>query len=188
MALLVHPVLRKDATQIDLPGLGLAVGLFAASPDQFLWHHGHARAIGTDIHHGRIASAWLRGPFLPSLGAAAHPLDHPLNLARRYRDAAGLLQMPLGFEVGRLIGPFQTNELGQSRGVAHLQTQRRIGRIVALVLTGVVIIIPAQIEAAEDALHPDRFPSLATLSRLGLVMGIDPLGRLLEQPAHQFIG
>src|SRR5271169_1508746 len=116
MALLVHPVLRKDATPIDLPGLGLAVGLFAASPDQFLWHPGHARAIGTDIHHGGIAPPGLRGPFLPGLGAAADPLDPPLDLACRYRNAAGLLPMPLGFEVGRLIGPFPTNELGQSRG------------------------------------------------------------------------
>ncbi len=113
-------MLRKDAAQIDLSGLGLAVGLLAAPPHQFLRHHGHTGAIGTDIHHGRIAPGWLRGPSLPNLGAAAYPLDHPLNLPRRYIDAAGLLQMPLGFEAGRFVGPFQTNELGQARGVAHL--------------------------------------------------------------------
>ncbi len=50
----------------------------------------------------------------------------------------------------------------------------------ALVLARLVIIVPAQIEAAEDTLHPDRFSPLAALSRLGLVMGIAPLGRLLE--------
>ena len=112
---------------------------------------------------GRIATARLGGPFLPSLGAAAHALDHPLNLAGRHRDAAGLLQMPLGFEVSRLVGPFQTNEFGQSRGVAHLQTQRGIGRIMALVLAGVIIVVPAQLEAAKNPLHPDGFPALATL-------------------------
>ena len=30
--------------------------------------------------------------------------------------------------------------------------------------------------------------ALAVLSGLGLVMGIDPLDRLLEEPAYQFIG
>ena len=71
MAFLVNPMLSKDAAQIELPALGLAVGLFTAPSGQFLQHHGHAGAIGTDIHNGRIAPARLRWPFLPGLGAAS---------------------------------------------------------------------------------------------------------------------
>ena len=45
--------------------------------------------------------------------------------------------MTLGFEVGRLVGSFQTDALGQGRRIAHLQTQPGVGRMVALVLARV---------------------------------------------------
>jgi hypothetical protein len=96
--------------------------------------------------------------------------------------------MPFGFQVGRLVGTLQTDQLGQCRCIAHFQTQCGVGGMVALILAGVVVVIPLQMEAAEDALHPDGFPTLARLSGLGLVTGIGPIRRLLEQPADQGVG
>jgi len=37
-------------------------------------------------------------------------------------------------------------------------------------------------------LNPNRFPALARLSGVGLVIGVDSVGGLLEQPADQRIG
>ena len=126
--------------------------------------------------------------FLPDFGAATHSLNNPVNLPRRNADAAGLLQMPLRFLVGRLIGSFQTDELGQSGRITHLQAQRGVDRIVALILALVVIVISLQLEAAKNSLNPNRFAALARLSGLGLVLGVDSVGGLLEQPADQRIG
>jgi len=137
---------------------------------------------------GRVAGAGLGLALLPDLGAATHALDDPLNLPRRDGNAAGLLQMPLGFQVGRLIGSFQTYEFGQGRRITHLQTQRGVHRIVALILALVVVVIPLQLEAAKNPLNPNRFPALARLSGVGLVIGVDSVGGLLEQPADQRIG
>jgi hypothetical protein len=86
-----------------------------------------------------IARAGLGRALLPGLGAAAHALDDPVNLPRRDGHAARFFQMPLGFQIDRLIGSFQTNELGQGRRVTHLQTQRRVRRIMAFLLSWVVI-------------------------------------------------
>ena len=96
--------------------------------------------------------------------------------------------MPLRFLVGRLIGSFQTDELGQSGRITHLQAQRGVDRIVALILALVVIVISLQLEAAKNSLNPNRFAALARLSGLGLVLGVDSVGGLLEQPADQRIG
>jgi len=125
---------------------------------------------------------------LPDLGAATHALDHSLNLPRRDGNAAGLRQMPLGLQVSRFIGSFQTDQLGQGRGVTDLQTQRRIDRIVTLILALVVVVIPLQLEAAKDALNADPFPALARLSGVGVVLGVDSVGGALEQPTHQGVG
>jgi len=96
--------------------------------------------------------------------------------------------MPFGFQVGRLVGTFQTDQLGQRRRIAHLQTQCGVGRIVALILARVIVVIPLQPEAAKDSLHRDGFPALATLPGFGLIAGIGPVSGLLEQPADQGVG
>src|SRR6266403_2120268 len=141
MAFFIDLVLSKHAAQIHLAGLGLAIGLLATPSLQLLRHHRHARAIRTHIHNGRIAPARLGAPLLPSLSAAAHALDYPLNLPPRHGNAAGLFQMPLGLEIGWLIGPFQTNEPCQGWRVADFQSQRGIGRMMALVFARVIIVI-----------------------------------------------
>jgi len=97
MALGVGAVLGEDAAQVNLAGLGFAVGLLAAPSFQLLGHHRHARAIGAHIENGRVGGAGLGFAFLPGLGAGAHALNHALNLPRRNGDAAGPLQMLLGF-------------------------------------------------------------------------------------------
>lgn len=60
--------------------------------------------------------------------------------------------------------------------------------MVALILARVIIVVPLQLEAAEDALHPDGFPALARLPSFGLIAGIGPVRSFLEQPADQGIG
>ena len=119
-----------------------------------------------------IAGPGLSLPLLPFLGGGAHALDGALNLPRRNGNAAGLLQMPLGFQVGRLIGSFQAHELGQGRRISPLQTQRGVHRIMACLLARMVIIIPLQLGAAKEALHRQVFPALANLPRLGLISSI----------------
>jgi hypothetical protein len=51
-----------------------------------------------------------------------------------------------------------------------------------------IIIIAAQLETAKNSLYPDDFVALANLPGFGLVSRVNPLGRLLEQPADQLIG
>lgn len=86
------------------------------------------------------------------------------------------------------IGPFQTDQLGQRRRIAHIQTQGGVGGMVALSLAGLIVVIPLQLEVAEEALHPDGFPALAPLSAFGLIAGIGPIRGFLQQPANQRIG
>ncbi len=101
MTLVIGPVLRKDATQINLAGPGCAVGglLAPSAPLQRLRPHGHARAespLGVEDGHRTSAPGWA-SPFLPALGRRTDPLHHALNLAGGHRNAAGLGQMSLGF-------------------------------------------------------------------------------------------
>ena len=111
-----------------------------------------------------------------------------LDLTGRNGDAAGLFQMPFGFEVGLLVGSFQADELGQGRSVADFQPQGVIGRVMALLFTCVVIVIAAQRGTAKNPLHPNDLPVGANLAGFGLVAGINALGCLPEQPADHGIG
>ena len=100
------------------------------SHSQFLGDHRHAGSIPAGVENrnlGGVAATGVGRPLLPPLRLLANPLHHALNLPGRDFNAAGLLQMPFGFEKGRLIGPFQAKEFGQSRGITDFQTQRRVG-------------------------------------------------------------
>lgn len=164
MAFLIRAVLGEDATQINLPGFGFAVRLLAFAASQFLRNHGDASAIGADIQNGDVTALaldWLGRALLPLLGGDTDPLDHALNLAGRNADATGVLEVPLGFEVGLFVGPFQAQQLGQSRRVADFQAQRVIGWAMSLVLTGTIIVVTAQREAAKYSLYPEGVAALA---------------------------
>jgi hypothetical protein len=136
---------------------------------------------------GRIAGAGQGWTFLPGLRAATDALDNPLHLSRRNDHAAGPLQRPLGFQGGRLIGAFRTNEFGQGRRVTDLQAQRGVRRTMPLLLAWVMVVIPLQVEATKNPLRLDGRPALALLPRLGLVTGIGLIGGSLQQAAHQRI-
>ena len=148
----------------------------------------YARAVRAHIAERGIAGAGLGRPLRPGLGVATPPLDHALNLPRRNGHAARLRQMSLGFQAGRLIRTLQTDQLGQGRGITAFQAQGRGRRIMACVLARVVVIIPPQLKAAKDALHPQAFPALAPLPGFGLLSLIRTIGGWLEQPADQGIG
>ena len=51
-----------------------------------------------------------------------------------------------------------------------------------------VIIVASEAKGAEQALDLKAFPAFARFSRFGLVAGVDAIGCLLEQAAHQFVG
>src|ERR1035437_7032253 len=106
MPFLIDAVLGKDTAQVNLTGLGRAIGLLAAPAFQFLRAHGHARPVPAHLQNRCVARARLGGPLLPSLRVGAHALDDPLNLAGGHLDAAGLFQVSLGFQVGSLVGAF----------------------------------------------------------------------------------
>ena len=57
-----------------------------------------------------------------------------------------------------------------------------------LVFARMIVIVAVQREAAEHALHPESLSAFAHLAGFGLVTAIDPVSRLLEQPADQLIG
>jgi hypothetical protein len=88
-------------------------------------------------------------PLLPGLGSLTHTLHQALDLTRRDVNAAGLGQVQLGLLVTGFIGPFQTENPGQSRRVTSFQTQRRIGGIVPLPLAFVIVIVPLQFKPPE---------------------------------------
>ena len=96
--------------------------------------------------------------------------------------------MPLGFQISRLIGPFQAKQLGQGGRVADFQSQRVIGWIMALFLAGVIVVIASERKAAKNPLRLNGFPALAHFSGLGLIGGVNPVGRLLEKKRDDFIG
>ena len=114
----------------------------------------------------------------------ANSLHHTLNLPCRNLDATGVLEVLLGLLVTGLVGSLQTDQPGQRRRVGPLQTQRAIDRVVALLLTRMVVVVPADDKAAKQALHLEPDPCLAMLARLGLVGAVNLISRFLEQKAH----
>jgi len=187
MPLLIHLVLGEDAPKISLAAFGGAIALFSAPPFQLFRDHGHSRTVGAHIHDRSIAGTGVGWTLLPFLRTLPHALDHALNLPGRDGDAAGLGQVPLGFEIGRFIRPFQANKFSQGWRVTHLQAQRGIGWIVALLFALVIVVSAEQIEAAKNPLHPKGFPAFEDLSGFGLVGRVDPIDGLLQHPAEQFV-
>jgi hypothetical protein len=181
-------VLGEDAPQIRHAGFGTAVGLFAWTPLQFLFAHGHAGGIGADIQDGHRRTAGLGWALLPRLGRSTHPLHHSLNLSRGHVNAAGFGQVLLRFLIAHFIGPLQTQQPRQSRRVGHFQTQRGIGWVVSLFLARMVVIVALQFKGAKHALQLQRFPPFPLLSRLGLVGGVQAVGSLLQEESHQRVG
>jgi hypothetical protein len=188
MALLVGLMLGEDAAQISLASLGGAVGLFAFASGQFLAAHGHAGAVGADIHDWGAAKARLRLPLLPRLGVGSNPLRHALDLTGRNLNAARLGQMLLGLLIARLVGSLQAEQPGQSRRITHFQTKSRIGRITALLFALVVIVVALQIKAAKETLDLQALTAFALFTRFGRVSRVDSVGRPLQQASYQRAG
>ena len=188
MAFFVRLVLGENAAQIGQTRLGRAVRLFARPPRQFLLAHRHPGPVSAHIQDGHRAAAGLRLPFLPVLGRGSHPLHQALHLPGADLDAPGFRQVLLGFLVTGFIGPLQTDQPGQSRGVARLQAQRGIGGIMPLLFAFMVVVSALQGEGAKHARELELGPALGLLARLGLVGGIDPIRRPLQQKTHQRVG
>jgi hypothetical protein len=110
-----------------------------------------------------------------------------LELPGRNLNATSLFQMTFGFHKSRFVGSLQTDELGQGGRITAFQAQRGIGWIVTGLLAHVIIVIPFQDEMTKDALHLKFFPALADF-QFGLVGGVNPIGRLLEEPRQQIVG
>ena len=184
-------MLCEGTSQVNLAAFGFAIGLLALASEQLFRDHRYARTIGAQINHGRIAAlafAGLCGAFLPLLRGRTNALNHPLNLTGRNANPPGLFQVPFGFEVGGLVGAFQAEQFGQRRRVAHFQSERSVGRIMALLFARMIVVITVQWEMPENPLGSNSVPALALFSGLRLVSGVDPVDGLLEHPAHQLIG
>src|ERR1035441_3893054 len=155
MAFGIDLVLCENAPQVSHPRFGLAVGTFAFPALQFLWPHGHARGVATEIHDGCRLGAGQRRQglaFLPGLRAGPHALDQSLDLPGRDLNAAGLFQVLVGLLVAGFIGPLQAHQPRQGRRATPLQSQGGIGRIVPLLLARMIVIVPFQGEEPEDTI------------------------------------
>src|SRR6266566_705961 len=72
--------------------------------------------------------------------------------------------------------------------MGSFQSQRGIGRIMALLFPFVVVVVALQVERSKNTIDRDLLPPFALLTRLGLIAGIDALGSSLQQIAHQGVG
>ena len=189
MALLVRCMLGKNTAQVGLARLGPAVRLLAGPPRQLLFAHGHAGAVGADIHDGRglgLGQGFEGLPLLPGLGSGPAPLHQPLNLAGGHDDAAGFLQVLLGGGVAGL-SPGPARQTGQRRSVSALQSERGVGRIIPLLFAFVVVIVAIDRKVTKGAVDRDSHPAFALLPRFGLVGGVDPVGGVLQQVSHHLV-
>lgn len=186
MALLIPFVLGEDATEINLAGLGTAVGLLARAACQFVFAHGHTGAVAADIHDGGVA--WIGRSFLfgPGLGCGANPLNGALNLPGGNLDAAGFLQMFLGFLETGFVGALQAEQAKKRGSAAGLQRQRRVDRSVSALILGLVIVGAGQDAWAENALDLDWNASFEVHPRLGLIFAVDLIGGIAQQSLENF--
>lgn len=188
MALFIPLVLRKDAAQIGLAGLGAAIGLFAFAPGQLDRPHAHPRAVAAGVEDRSSTGLRPGLAFLPAAGRHAHALHHALDLLGRDFDAAGFGEVFGGPLKARMVDGGQANQAGQRGGVAQFQPQGGIGRIVSLALAGGVIVITPEHKTAEHALGIEGRPALVMLTGFGLIAGVNAIVRLLQQEADQFGG
>jgi hypothetical protein len=94
MAAFILTVLGEHTAELDLAGLGAAVGLLGFVPAQFAAHDGHAGAVEADVEL-RQRLGFGRGPH-PSGGPGPDDPHQPLNLTAQDVDAAEALQQLLG--------------------------------------------------------------------------------------------
>jgi len=111
-----------------------------------------------------------------------------LNLPGADVDAPGVAQMLLGFLVTGGIGPFEAHQSGQGGSGAALQAQCRIGRVMALLFAGMVVVIALQFEGAKEAIDREGSAPFVVVAGGRLIVGIDAVGRPLQEITHHLIG
>jgi len=186
--LVILGVLGEDATEHGHAGFGFPVRGFPFAPGKFFCSHGNSRGIGADVEDFGIAGAGGRFSFLPSLRVLTDPTNHALDLAFGNADAANFPKMTGGLNEAGFIASLQANEPGQSGRVTTLKTKSGIGRKVPAFFFRVVVVLANEQGGAEHALHQQRLAPLGLLARFGDIGGINTIGRLLEEHAHQIVG
>jgi hypothetical protein len=174
-------VLGEDASKVHLPCLGRPISLLATPALQFLCAHRHSSPVGADVEDRGIGASSHAFSLLPVLGARSNPLNHPLYLAGRHKDAASFGKMPLGLVEAGFVSPLQTDQTGQCWSVAALQTESGISGKVTLMLARMMVIVALQTEGSKEALELHPSPTLAVFTGTGFVGGIQPVGCMLEE-------
>ena len=90
--------------------------------------------------------------------------------------------------VAGLIGPLQTDQARQRRGIGAFEPQSGVRRVMPLAFGGMIVVIARQLEVAKEALDLELLTSFADLAGPGLVGGVDSIGGLLQKPADQLVG
>jgi len=165
MALFIGVALGEDAAQINLAGLGRAVGLLALASGQLLPAHGHAGAIALTYMMGASLGP-VAPPVAARLGRPGPPVAPRAGFVGAHLDApvSARCRCASHSRVHRLLPDRLT---GPRRACSHLQAQRGIGRIVPLAFAGMVIIIARQGEGAKETLHLQGFPAFGCSPGLG---------------------
>jgi hypothetical protein len=70
------------------------------------------------------------------------------------------------FLVTALVGPFQTDQARECRGVPILQAESGVRRKVAQLFAGMVVVIARECERAKDTVDADAETAFAILARL----------------------
>ena len=160
--------LREDTPELDLTGLGAAVGLFAANSLEFFGPHRDARHVGLkveNVHGTRVA---LRGASLhPDRGVCCVMLKHARDLAVGNVQAGEALEGPGGLFEGRVHGAGPTHELGNRWGVLLMQAELLIQGASAALRSQVVR--ATQLDGAEQSQYLSATPGMKLLtgSQLG---------------------
>jgi hypothetical protein len=110
-----------------------------------------------------------------------------MDLPGLHLNAAGFTQMNLGLFVDS-IRPLQPDEPRQGGRIADFHPQSRIGRIMATLLAGIIIIQAAQRKGAGQALNLQDDDPLGDFAGAGPIGVLDPFRRALQERAHQSSG
>lgn len=179
--------LSKDASELDLPGFGAAVGLFALDTVEFFRAHGDAGHIRLNVEHLDGDRRCLAVAVVhPGGGLLAKGVDHPLDLATGNGQARKASEGFGGQFKGTVHRASPTHQLRNGGRILIVQAQRLVHGIAPSL--GTTIIRTAEADRTKDGGNLTGLIGVEALLRLqwGRVeeSGEFMVEKTLEQATH----